>query len=129
MIPVVLLALGQFVAAMLTITVYLLIARQIGVAFYQDTGLVLLIFLLTALVLIGAIWGVFVRPWWLYMLVSSALAAATFFLAFALIDVFVPGTLAKLGPAGTAFLFPILAFIFAYPAGGIVQWLIGLARR
>ena len=129
MTAVLLLALGQFAVAMLTITVFLLIARQIGIAFYQDAAIVILIFVMTAFALIGAVWGVFVRPWWVYLIASSLLAALTLFLTFALMDWLVAGTQAKLGPAGTAFLFPMLAFILAYPLGGIAQWLIGLAKR
>ena len=129
MTAVLLLALGQFAVAMLTITVFLLIARQIGIAFYQDAAIVILIFVMTAFALIGAIWGVFARPWWVYLIASSLLAALTLFLTFALMDWLVAGTQAKLGPAGTAFLFPMLAFILAYPLGGIAQWLIGLAKR
>lgn len=129
MTAVLLLALGQFAAAMLTITVFLLVARQIGIVFYQDAGMVILIFVLTAFALIGAVWGVFVRPWWLYLIASSALATLTLYLSFALMDAFVAGTQAKLGPGGTAFLLPIFAFILTYPLGGIAQWLIGLAKR
>ena len=129
MIAVLLLALGQFAAAMLAITVFLFVARQIGIAYYQDQGIVMLIFVMSAFALIGAIWGVFVRPWWVYLIASSALAALTLYLTFALMDWLVAGTLAKLGSGGTAFLFPILAFILTYPLGGLVQWLIGLAKR
>jgi hypothetical protein len=126
---VALLALGQFAAVMLTVTVYLFIARQFGLAFYQDAGVVWLVFLMTALVVIGAIWGVFVRPWWVYWLVSAALGIVALALSFLLIDVFGKGTLDKLGPGGTVFLFPLLAFFFAYPFGGFLQWLIGLLKR
>ena len=111
MIAVLLLALGQFAAAMLTITVFLFVARQIGIAFYQDAGIVILIFVMSAFALIGAVWGVFVRPWWIYLIASSLLALLLFQLTSLLIDVFQAGTQAKLGPAGTAFLFPMLAFI------------------
>jgi hypothetical protein len=129
MVQVTLLALGQFVGAMVAVAVYLLISRQTGLRFDQDAGVILLVFLLTALALVGAVWGVFVRPWWVYMLVSSVLAMGVLFLSFALMDWVFPGTIAKLGPAGTVFLLPMLAFIFAYPTGGLVQWFIGLARR
>ena len=129
MIPVALLALMQFIGALLTITVFLFIARQIGTAFYQDGAVVILVFVMSAFALTGAIWGVFVRPWWVYLIASSLLAALLLILTFWLIDAFVAGTQAKLGPAGTAFLFPILAFILVYPLGGVVQWLIGLVRR
>ena len=129
MIAVLLLALGQFVAAMFVMTAFLLIARQLTGDFYQSGALLLSVFVLTAFALIGAVWGVFVRPWWTYLIVSSALAALTLYLTFALMDWLVAGTLAKLGPAGTVFLLPILTFIFGYPIGGIAQWLIGLAKR
>lgn len=129
MIAVLLLALGQFVAAMVIVTAILLIARQITGDFYQSGAVLLMVFVLTAFAIIGAVWGVFVRPWWLYMIVSSLLAALTLFLTLALFDWLVPGTMAKLGPGGTVYLLPILAFIFTYPLGGIVQWLIGLAKR
>lgn len=129
MVAVLLLALGQFVAAMLIVTVFLLISRQIGTVFYQNGALLIMVFVLTAFALIGAVWGVFVRPWWVYMLASSALAALTLYLMFAFVDCLVPGTQTKLGPAGTVFLLPILTFVFTYPLGGIVQWLIGLTKR
>jgi uncharacterized MnhB-related membrane protein len=129
MIAVALLTLGQFAAALLSITVFLLIAQQIGIVFYQDAGIVTLVFMMTAFAVIGALWGVFVRPWWLYLIASSLLAGLLFALTFWLIDAFVAGTQAKIGAAGTAFLFPMLAFIVAYPLGGIAQWLIGLAKR
>ena len=129
MTSVLLLALGQFAAATLTITVFLFIAKQMGIAFYQDTAIVILVFALSAFALIGAVWGVFVRPWWLYLIASILLVGLMITLTFALMDWLVPGTQAKLGPAGTAFLFPMLAFILAYPLGGIVQWLIGMFKR
>ena len=113
MIAVLLLALVQFMAAMLAIAMFLLIARQVSGDLVQS----------------GAVWGVFVRPWWVYLIASSLLAALTLYLTFALMDAVVAGTLAKLGPAGTVFLLPILVFIFTYPLGGIAQWLIGLAKR
>lgn len=129
MTTVLLLAIGQFAVAMLTITVFLFIARQIGIAFYQDAAIVILVFAMTAFALIGAVWGVFVRPWWVYLIASSLLAGLTLILTFALIDALVAGTQAKMGPAGTAFLFPMLAFILMYPLGGMAQWLIGLLKR
>ena len=129
MTAVLLLTLGQFVAAMLLVTAFLLIARQVAGDFYQSGALLLLVFVLTAFALIGAVWGAFVRPWWVYMFASSALAALTLFLTFALVDWLIAGTTAKLGPAGTVFLLPILVFIFTYPLVGVAQWLIGLAKR
>ena len=129
MTSVLLLTLGQFAAAMLTITVFLFVARQMGTVFYQDGAIVILVFIMSVFALLGAIWGVFVRPWWVYLIASSLLAGLLFALTFWLIDAFVAGTQAKMGPAGTAFLFPMLAFILAYPLGGIAQWLIGLVKR
>ena len=129
MISVALLALTQFIGALLAITAFLVVARQIGTAFYQDGAVVILVSVMSAFALTGAIWGVFVRPWWLYMIASSLLSALLLALTFWLLDAFVAGTQAKLGPAGTAFLFPILAFVLMYPLGGIGQWLIGLVRR
>lgn len=129
MTAVLLLALGQFAAALLTITVFLFVARQLGIVFYQDAGIMIVIFGMTAFAVIGAVWGVFVRPWWLYLIASSLLALLLFVLANWLIDVFVAGTQEKLGPAATGFLFPVFAFILTYPLGGIVQWLIGLVKR
>ncbi len=129
MIAVLLLALGQFAAAMLIVTAFLLIARQVAGDFYQSGALMLLVFVLTALGLTGAVWGVFVRPWWVYMIASSLLAALALFLAFVVVDWLIPGTITKLGPGGTVFLLPILVFIFSYPLGGIIQWLIGLTKR
>jgi hypothetical protein len=73
--------------------------------------------------------GVFVRPWWLYFLSSSILATLLLGLTFPLIDVFAPGTLNKIGPGGTVFLLPMLAFLFSYPLGGLIQWFMGLTRK
>ena len=129
MTAVLLLTFGQFAAAALTITVFLLIARQMGTVFYQDGAIVILVFMMSAFAAIGAVWGVFVRPWWVYLIASSLLAVLLFILTFWLIDAFVAGTQAKMGPAGTVFLFPMLAFILTYPLGGIAQWLIGVAKR
>ncbi len=128
MIPVVLLCLQQFIGAALVITVFLVVSRQIGLSFYQNAAVLLTVFILSGLALVGAVWGIFVRPWWLYLIVSSLLAVAIFFLTFALLDLLVPGTLAKLGPAGTVFLLPMLAFFFAYPTGGVLQWLLKLTK-
>lgn len=129
MIAVLLLALVQFMAAMLAIAMFLLIARQVSGDLVQSGAVLVTVFVLTAFALVGAVWGVFVRPWWVYLIASSLLAALTLYLTFALMDAVVAGTLAKLEPAGTVFLLPILVFIFTYPLGGIAQWLIGVAKR
>ena len=129
MTAVLLLTLGQFAAAALTIAVFLLIARQIGTVFYQDGAMVILVFVMSSFAVIGAVWCVFVRPWWVYLIASSLLAGLLFTLMFWLIDALVAGTQAKMGPAGTVFLLPMLAFLLTYPLGGIAQWLIGLVKR
>jgi hypothetical protein len=48
---------------------------------------------------------------------------------FPLIDLIVPGTTARMGAGGIVFLFPMLAFIFSYPLGGVLQWLMGLTQK
>ena len=110
------------------IAVYLGVARLMGLGFYQDAGMVLLVFILTGLVLIGAVWGVFVRPWWVYVIASSLVGLAVLAVMFVLIDVIAPGTGNKMGPGATVFLLPMLAFFFAYPMGGVAQWVLGLMR-
>ena len=129
MIPVLILTAKQCAAATGSIAVYLLIARQFGLAFYQNAALIVLVMALTVFAMIGAVQGVFVRRWWLYLLSSSILAALLLGVSFWLIDVFAPGTLDKLGPGGTVFLLPMLAFLFSYPLGGAIQWFMGLARK
>ena len=129
MIPVLILTAKQCAAAMGSIAVYLLIARQFGLEFYQNAALIVLVMALTVFAVIGAVQGVFVRPWWLYLLSSSILATLLLGVTFPLIDVFAPGTLNKLGPGGTVFLLPMLAFLFSYPLGGVIQWFMGLSKR
>jgi hypothetical protein len=128
-IPVLILTAKQCAAALGSIAVYLLIARQFGLVFYQNAALIILVMALTVFAVIGAVQGIFVRPWWLYLLSSSILAALLLGVSFWLIDFFVSGTLNKLGPGGTVFLLPMLAFLFSYPLGGVIQWFMGLARK
>ena len=129
MIPVLMLLAKQYATVIGSITVYLLISRLVGLEFYQSESLMILVFILTGLAVIGAVQGVFVRPWWLYLLGSSILAFAWLSIMFPLIDLIVPGTNARMGPGGTVFLFPMLAFIFSYPLGGVIQWLMGLSQK
>ncbi len=129
MIAVLLLALGQFTAALLTITVFLFVVRQFGVVFYQYSRTDIIMFALTAFAVTGAVWGVFVRPWWLYLIASSLLALLLLQLTISLVDALAAGTNARLGPEALAFLWPVIVFVLTYPLGGIVQWLIGLAKR
>jgi hypothetical protein len=126
MIPVLMLLAKQYVIVIVSITVYLLIARQISLGFYQSESLILLVILLTVFAALGAVQGVFVRPWWLYALASSILAFAWLSV---MIDLIVPGTVEKMGAGGIVFLFPMLAFIFSYPLGGVMQWLLGLTQK
>jgi hypothetical protein len=129
MIPVLMLLAKQYAAVIVSITVYLLISRLIGVAFYQSESLMVLVIILTVFAVVGAVQGVFVRPWWLYLLASSILAFAWLSIMFPLIDLIVPGTVEKMGAGGIVFLFPMLAFIFSYPLGGAMQWLMGLTQK
>jgi hypothetical protein len=129
MIPVLMLLARQYMIVIVSITVYLLTSRQIGLGFYQSESLILLVILLTVFAVVGAVQGVFVRPWWLYLLASSILAFAWLSVMFPLIDLIVPGTVEKMGAGGIVFLFPMLAFIFSYPLGGVMQWLLGLTQK
>jgi hypothetical protein len=129
MLPVLILTSKQAAIALVVIAVYLLIARQFGLAFYQNEALIVLVIGLTVFAVVGATQGVFVRPWWLYLLCSGVLAMLVLGLTFPLIDVFGPGTLDKIGPGGTVFLLPMLAFMFSYPLGGVIQWVIGLTQK
>jgi hypothetical protein len=129
MIPVLLLLAKQYATVIGSITVYLLISRLIGLEFYQSESLMILVFILTGLAVVGAVQGVFVRPWWLYLLASSILAFAWLSVMFPFIDLIVPGTVEKMGAGGIVFLFPMLAFIFSYPLGGVLQWLMGLTQK
>jgi hypothetical protein len=129
MIPVLMLLAKQYAAVIGSITVYLLISRLIGLAFYQSKSLMVLVILLTVFAVVGAVQGVFVRPWWLYLLASSILAFAWLSVMFPLIDLIVPGTVEKMGAGGIVFLFPMLAFIFSYPLGGVLQFLMGLTQK
>jgi hypothetical protein len=129
MIPVLLLLAKQYTTVIGSVTIYLLISRLIGLEFYRSESLVVLVILLTVFAVIGAVQGVFVRPWWLYLLASSILAFAWLSIMFPLIDLIVPGTVEKMGPGGIVFLFPMLAFIFSYPLGGAMQWLMGLTQK
>jgi hypothetical protein len=128
-IPVLILTAKQAVVALASIAVYLLISRQFGLAFYQNAALIILVMALTGFAVIGAVQGVFVRPWWLYLLSSSILAMMLLSLILPLIDLLAPGTLERLGPGKTVFLLPILAFMCSYPLGGVIQWLMGLGKR
>jgi hypothetical protein len=129
MIPVLMLLAKQYAAVIGSITVYLLISRLIGLEFYQSESLMVLVILLTGFAVVGAVQGVYVRPWWLYLLGSSILAFAWLSVMFPLIDLIVPGTVEKMGAGGIVFLFPMLAFIFSYPLGGVLQWLMGLTQK
>ena len=129
MIPVLMLLAKQYAIVIASITVYLLISRQIGLEFYQGESLMVLMILLTLLAVIGAVQGISVRPWWLYLLGSSILAFAWLNVMFPLIDLIVPGTVERMGAGGIVFLFPMLAFIFSYPLGGVLQWLMGLSQK
>lgn len=129
MIPVLMLLAKQYVIVIASITVYLLISRLIGIAFYQSEAMVILVILLTVFAVIGAVQGIIVRPWWLYLLASSILAFAWLSILFPMIDLIGPGTNNKMGPGGIVFLFPMLAFIFSYPLGGVIQWLMGLTQK
>ena len=129
MIPVLTLLAKQYAIVIASITLYLLISRLIGLGFYQSESLMILVFILTGLAVVGAAQGVFVRPWWLYLIGSSILALAWLSVMFPLIDLIAPGTVEKMGPGGIVFLFPMLAFIFSYPLGGVVQWLMGLTHK
>jgi hypothetical protein len=129
MIPVLMLLAKQYAAVIGSITIYLLISRLIGLAFYQSESLMVLVILLTVFAVVGAVQGVFVRPWWLYLLASSILAFAWLSVMFPLIDLIVPGTVEKMGAGGIVFLFPMLAFIFSYPLGGVLQFLMGLTQK
>jgi hypothetical protein len=129
MIPVLILLAKQYATWIGSITVYLLISRLIGLEFYQSESLMILVFILTGLAVFGAVQGVYVRPWWLYLIGSCILAFAWLSIMFPLIDLIVPGTNARMGPGGIVFLFPMLAFIFSYPLGGVMQWLMGLSQK
>jgi hypothetical protein len=129
MIPVLILLAKQYATLIGSITVYLLISRLIGLEFYQSESLMILVILLTVFSVVGAVQGVFVRPWWLYLIGSCVLAFAWLSVMFPLIDLIVPGTNARMGAGGIVFLFPMLAFIFSYPLGGVMQWLMGLTQK
>jgi hypothetical protein len=129
MIPVLILLAKQYATVIGAITVYLLISRLIGLAFYQSEAMVILVMLLTGFAVIGAVQGVYVRPWWLYLIGSCILALAWLAIMFPLIELIGPGTNDKMGPGGIVFLFPMLAFIFSYPLGGVIQWLMGLTQK
>jgi hypothetical protein len=129
MIPVLMLLAKQYAAVIGLTSVYLLISRLIGLAFYQSEAMVILVILLTVFAVVGAVQGVFARPWWLYLIASSILALAWLGIMFPLIDLIGPGTNDKMGPGGIVFLFPMLAFIFSYPLGGVIQFLMGLTQK
>jgi hypothetical protein len=129
MIPVLMLLAKQYATVIGSITVYLLISRLIGLEFYQSESLMILVIILTGLAVVGAVQGVYVRPWWLYLIASSILAFAWLSILFPLIDLIGPGTNARMGAGGIVFLFPMLAFIFSYPLGGVIQWLMGLTQK
>jgi hypothetical protein len=129
MVPVLMLLAKQYATVIGSITVYLLISRLIGLEFYQSESLMVLVILLTIFAVVGAVQGVLIRPWWLYLLASSILAFAWLSVMFPLIDLIVPGTVEKMGAGGIVFLFPMLAFIFSYPLGGVMQWLMGLTQK
>jgi hypothetical protein len=129
MIPVLMLLAKQYAAVIGLTSVYLLISRLVGLAFYQDGAMIILVFILTGMTVVGAVQGVFVRPWWLYLIGSCILALAWLALMFPLIELIGPGTNNKMGPGGIVFLFPMLAFIFSYPLGGVLQFLMGLTQK
>lgn len=129
MLPVLVLVLKQMAVIIALIAVFLGVVRLWGLGVYQDTGIVLLIFLMAALVAVAAVWGVLVQPWWVYALAWAVLGVLALFPIFGLVELFGRGTLEKLGPAGTAFLFPMIAFFVLFPLGGVVQFVIGVIRR
>jgi hypothetical protein len=129
MLPVLVLVLKQMAVVIGVIAVLLCVVRMWGLGVYQDTGIVLLIFLMAALVAVAAVWGVFVQPWWVYALAWAVLGGLALLPIFGLVELFGRGTLEKLGPAGTAFLFPMIAFFLLFPLSGVLQFVIGLIRR
>jgi hypothetical protein len=129
MVPVLVLVAKQCAAALSSVAVFLLVSRLIGVDFFQSEAQMVLVLALTIFALVGAVTGVRVRPWWLYLVASVGAAWLTLIGTFWLSDAIVPGTTTKLGPGGIVFLLPMMVFVFAYPLSGVAQWLVGPTKK
>jgi hypothetical protein len=118
---------AQFAVAALLLSGALLITR--ASAPKSELGFLVLTFVLTAIVLVAATWGIFIRPWWWYALLWGIGTFALLFLSLALFDFLEPGAMAKIGPGGTVAMLPLIAMFLTLPGGGVLQWLLGLAKR
>jgi hypothetical protein len=112
------------VAVMLTLMLFV----SHWVAPKSEAGFLLSTYLLTFAVIVAALWGIAVRPWWLYALLWFVALVALAMLGLVLFAWLEPDVMNCIGPGGTAYLLPFIAGFFAFPVGGVLNGLLGLAR-
>ena len=90
----------------------------------QEQAIIIPIFVQVAVVLLVAIWGIFVKPWWVYALGWAVGLLLMTVLTVLLLTWFEPVQMQKIGPAGMALMLPWVVALFAFFASGLLNWLL-----
>jgi hypothetical protein len=88
---------------------------------FMEAGTQVILVVLVGLAVVNPVWGIFVKPWWLYLGLSTVGGFFLMALSLSLLDVFRPGTGAQIGPAAMAFLLPAFPFVFFSAVAFVVR--------
>jgi hypothetical protein len=94
-----------------------------------DWPLMAVIFLTGGLAAVAGLGVVFARSWIVYSLGAGLWAFGAMLLGAVLTSIFHAEATAKAGPAGMAFILPVIVYIFSLPAGLILRAVISVVQR
>jgi hypothetical protein len=95
----------------------------------NEQAITIPIFVQVGVVLVAAVWGIFVKPWWVYAACWAVGLLLFTVLSMLLLSLLEPVQMQKIGPAGTAFILPWIVAFFALPISGVLNWLLRLVRQ
>jgi hypothetical protein len=88
---------------------------------FKENGSLLILVVLAGLAVVNPIWGIFVKPWWLYVALSTVGGFFLMSLSLSLLDLFRPGTGEQIGPAAMAFLLPAFPFVMLNSVAFVIR--------
>lgn len=94
-----------------------------------DWPLMAVVFLASALAAIAGLGVVFARSWIVYSLSAGLWVFSAMLMSAVLTSIFHAEATAKAGPAGMAFILPVIVYIFSLPAGLILRAVISVVQR
>lgn len=118
-------------ARQLVVVAALMLLSLVGVrlfAWSSDLAFTLLLIELSVVVVAAAVWSLFVRGWLLFFFGWALGFMALMALGLFVISLLDAGAMERLGPAGIAFLIPIMLGAFAFGIAGLIHLIVRLVR-